>query len=94
MAFLIQKIHLISLIVYGLTEYLGAKRLQLFSVKEVKTRGVCSECNKALSIMRYEDDIYTEHNMKTVCREAVAQWKERLTRNGYTRVQITKGAYF
>ena len=37
---------------------------------------------KALSIMRYQDDIYTEHNMKTGCRAAVAQWKERLTRNG------------
>ena len=48
---------------------------------------------KALSIVRYQNDIYTEHNMKTVCRAAVAQWKERLTRNGYTRVQISKGAY-
>ena len=32
--------------------------------------------------------------MKTVCRAALAQWKERLTRNGQTRVQISKGAYF
>ena len=35
----------------------------------------CSECNTALSKVRYQDDIYTEHNMKTVCRAAVAQWK-------------------
>ena len=54
----------------------------------------CSECNTALSKVRYRDDINTEHNMKTVCRAAVAQWTERLTRNGYTRVQISKGAYF
>ena len=45
------------------------------------------------ALMRYQD-INTEHNMKPVCREAVAQWTERLTRNGQTRVQISKGAYF
>ena len=55
---------------------------------------ICSECNKVLFIMRYEDNINTEHNMKTVFRAAVAQWKERLTRNGETRVQISTGAYF
>ena len=49
---------------------------------------------KALSIVRYQDDINTEHNMKTVCRAAVAQWKERPTRNGQTRVRIPKGVYF
>ena len=32
--------------------------------------------------------------MKTLCRAAVAQWTKRLTRNGQTRVQISKGAYF
>ena len=40
----------------------------------------CSECNTALSKVRYRDDIYTEYNMKTVCRAAVAQWIELLTR--------------
>ena len=54
----------------------------------------CSECNIALSKECYQDDIYTEHNMKTVCRAVVALWKERLTCNGQTRVQISKGAYF
>ena len=53
---------------------------------------------KALSIMRYhyqnQDDINTEHNMKSMCHAAVAQWKERLTRDGQMRVQISKGAYF
>ena len=29
---------------------------------------------KALSIMRYHDDINIEHNMKSICRVAVAQW--------------------
>ena len=49
---------------------------------------------KALSIMRYQDDIYeyTEHNMKSICRATVAQWTKRLTRNGYTRVRNWKGA--
>ena len=49
---------------------------------------------KALSIMRYQDDINTEHNMKSIGRAAVAQWTKRLTRNGYTRVRIWKGAHF
>ena len=40
---------------------------------------------KALSIMRYHDDINTEHNMKSVLRAAVAQWTKGLTRNGQTR---------
>ena len=43
---------------------------------------------KALSIMRYLDDINTEHNIKSVCRAAVAQWTKRLTRTGQTRVPI------
>ena len=29
---------------------------------------------KALSLMRYQNDINTEHNMKSIFREAVAQW--------------------
>ena len=33
------------------------------------------------------NDINTEHNMKSMCRAAVAQWTKRLTRNRYTRVQ-------
>ena len=36
---------------------------------------------KALSIMRYQDDINTEHSMKLICRATVAQWTKRLTRN-------------
>ena len=43
---------------------------------------------KALSIMRYQDDINTEHNMKSIGRAAVAQRTKRLTRNGQTRVRI------
>ena len=42
--------------------------------------------------MRYQDDINTEHNMKSICCAAVAQWPKRLTRNGYTRVRNWKGA--
>ena len=38
------------------------------------------------------DEINTEHNMKSICRPVVAQWTERLTRKGQTRVQIWKGA--
>ena len=47
---------------------------------------------KPLSTMRYEDDINTEQNMKSIGRTAVAQWTKRLTRNGQTRVRIWKGA--
>ena len=36
------------------------------------------------SIMRYQDDINTEHNIKSICRAAVAHW----TRTGLTRVDI------
>ena len=32
--------------------------------------------------------------MKSICCAAVAQWRKRLTRKGYTRVQNWKGAYF
>ena len=46
----------------------------------------------ARSIMCYQDDINTEHNMNSISRAAVAQWTKRLTRNGYTRVQNCKGA--
>ena len=38
------------------------------------------------------DDINTEYNMKSICRPAMAQWTERLTRKGKTRVQNWKGA--
>ena len=44
--------------------------------------------------MRYQDDIYTEHNMKSKGRAAVAQWTKRLTRNGQTRVRIRKAHIF
>ena len=47
---------------------------------------------KALYLIRYQDDINTEHNMKSVCRAAVAQWTKRLTRTGQTRVRNWKGA--
>ena len=50
---------------------------------------------KALStLMRYQDDINTEHNMKSICRAAVAQWTTRLTRNEYTRVKTGKAHIF
>ena len=49
---------------------------------------------KALSIMRYQDDINTEHNMKSIGRAAVAQWTTCLTRNGQTRVRIRKAHIF
>ena len=48
----------------------------------------------APSIMRYQDDINTEHNMKSVGRAAVAQWTKRLTRNGQTRVRIREAHFF
>ena len=44
--------------------------------------------------MRYQDDINTEHNMKSICRAAVAHWTKRLTRNGQTRVQIREEHIF
>ena len=34
---------------------------------------------KALSVMRYQDDINTDHNVKSIGRAAVAQWTKRLT---------------
>ena len=52
---------------------------------------------KALSVMplmRYQDDINTEHNMKSVFRAAVAQWTKRLTRKGPTRVHIREAHIF
>ena len=49
---------------------------------------------KALSIMRCQDDINTEHNMKSIGRAAVAQWTKRLTRNRQTRVQIREAHIF
>ena len=47
--------------------------------------------SKALSIMRYQNDINTEHNMKSISCAAVVQWTKRMTRNGHTRVQNWKG---
>ena len=47
---------------------------------------------KALFIMLYQDDKNTEHNIKSISRAAVAKWKTRLARNGYTRVQNWKNA--
>ena len=44
--------------------------------------------------MRYQDDINTEHNMKSRGRAAVAQWTKRLTRNGQTRVRIREAHNF
>ena len=38
------------------------------------------------------DEINTERNMKSICRLAMAQWTERLTRKGQTRVRNWKGA--
>ena len=49
---------------------------------------------KALSIMHCQDDINTEHNMKSIGRAAVAQWTKRLTRNGQTRVRIREAHIF
>ena len=42
--------------------------------------------------MRCQDEINTEHNMKSICRLAVAQWTERLTRKEQTRVRNWNGA--
>ena len=44
--------------------------------------------------MRYQDDINTEHNVKSICRAAVAQWTKRLTRTGQTRVRIREAHIF
>ena len=38
------------------------------------------------------EKICSECNMRSICRPAVAQWKERLTRKGQTRVRNWKGA--
>ena len=43
--------------------------------------------------MRYQDDINTEHNMKSIGRAAVTQWTKRLTRNGQTSSN-PRGAHF
>ena len=44
--------------------------------------------------MRCQDDINTEHNMKSIGRAAVAQWTKRLTRNGQTRVRTRETIIF
>ena len=49
---------------------------------------------KALSVMHYQDDINTEHNIKSIGRAAVSQWTKHLTRNGQTPVQIRKAHIF
>ena len=49
---------------------------------------------KALSIMRCQDDIHTEHNMKSICRATVAQWTKLLTRTRQTRVRIREAHIF
>ena len=49
---------------------------------------------KALSIMRYQDGINTELNIKSIGRAAVAQWTKRLTRTGQTRVRIREAQIF
>ena len=52
--------------------------LQL-SHKNQKNFGTLIMNAKALSIMRYQNDINTEDNMNSICRAAVAQWITRLT---------------
>ena len=42
--------------------------------------------------MRYQNDINTHHNIKSIGRAAVAQLTERLARKGQTRVRNWKGA--
>ena len=49
---------------------------------------------KALLIMRCQDDINTEHNMKSIGRAAMAQSAKRLARNGQTRVRIREAHIF
>ena len=49
---------------------------------------------KALSIIHCQDDINTEHNIKSIGRAAVAQWTKRLTRNKQTRVRIREAHIF
>ena len=44
--------------------------------------------------MRCQDDINTEHNMKSIGRAAVAQRTKRQTRKGQTRVQIREAHIF
>ena len=46
----------------------------------------------AICAIMDEINTRTEHNMKSICRPAVAQWTERLTRKGQTRVRNWKGA--
>ena len=55
----------------------------------------CSECKSAIyCIIRYQDDINTEHNMKSIGSAALAQWTKSLTRNGQTRVRIRDAHIF
>ena len=44
--------------------------------------------------MRYQDDINTKHNIKSIGRAAVAKWKKHLTRNGQKRVRIREAHIF
>ena len=47
-----------------------------------------------LSIMRCQDVINTEHNMKSICRAAVAQRTNAWVRNGQKRVRIREAHIF
>ena len=55
---------------------------------------ISANLNKCVvsAIYAIMDEINTDHNMKSICRPAVAQWTERLTRKGQTRVRNWKGA--
>ena len=43
--------------------------------------------------MRYQDDINTEHNMKSIGHAAVSQWTERLTRKGQREFESERRAF-
>ena len=47
-----------------------------------------SECNTALSIMRYQDDINTEQKLEDNVPCGSGSLDKRLTRNGQTRVHL------
>ena len=44
--------------------------------------------------MRCQEDLNTEHKMKSICRAAVAQWTTRLTRTGQNTSSNPRGAHF
>ena len=43
--------------------------------------------------MRSQDDINTVHNIKSICREAMAQWTTCLTRNGLAGSKLEMRKY-